>query len=428
MALIQLPYQDSLLSFDLPDPYVGEIVTPRTVTPASDPEALIHAAIAQPIGTPPLHRILKPGQTVSLIIDDVSRETPAGLLLSPVLGELKRAGIDNKDVSIVIALGTHRPMTESEIIQKVGSRIAKAFKIINTPCWDDSQMVYMGESSNGIPAWINRYVAEADVRIGLGMIAPHMDTGFSGGAKIILPGTCGCQTVDAFHVRQAVISGNQLGVVDAPMRLDLETFVGERVGLHFILNAVLDRKGSLYRCVAGDFVQAHRAGVQFARAVYEVPVARRYPLVISNAFPAQIDFWQSTKALASAELMTADQGTLVLVTPCPEGTKTHPRFVDYLGKDPDQLLDDLQSGRVEDPVAAAVAVPLCRTKKRIRMGVVSSGLNPSDVARMGFTYYESIEAALEAELESRGNISSVGVLTHGGVCLPLLAPERRDIL
>jgi nickel-dependent lactate racemase len=421
MAIIQLPCQDGPLSFDLPDPHVGEIVTPKAISPAPDPEALIQEAMARPMGTPPLHRILKPGRSVSLIIDDVSRETPAALLLRPVLAELKRAGIANKDIAMVIALGTHRPMTESEIIQKVGSRIAASHTIINTPCWDDTQMVYRGESSNGIPAWINRHVAQADVRIALGMIAPHMDTGFSGGAKMILPGTCGCQTVDAFHVRQALISGNQLGIVDAPMRLDLETFVGERVGLHFILNAILNRDGSLYRCVAGHFVRAHRAGAAFARAVYEVPVSRRHPLVISNAFPAQIDLWQSTKALASGELMTADQGTLLLVSPCPEGTKTHPRFSDYLGRDPDQLLRELQSGRLEDPVAAAVAVPLCRIKKRIQIGVVSSGLSPSDGARMGFRYYESLEAALKVELGSRGSGESVGVLTHGGVCVPRVA-------
>jgi nickel-dependent lactate racemase len=421
MAIIQLPGQDGSLSFDLPDAYLGEIVTPRPVTPASDPKALIRGALAQPIGTPPLHRILKPGLKVSLIIDDVSRETPTGMLLSPVLAELGRAGIHNEDISIVIALGTHRPMTQSEIVQKVGSGIAKAFQIINTPCWDDSEMVYMGESSNGIPAWVNRYVAQADVRIGLGMIAPHMDTGFSGGAKIILPGTCGCQTVEAFHASQAILSGNQLGIVEAPMRLDLETFVRDRVALDFVLNAVLAPDGSLYRCIAGDFVQAHRAGAVFAEDVYGIPVAQRYPVVISNAFPAQIDLWQSTKALASGELMTADQGTLVLVTPCPEGTKTHPHFVDYLGKDAEQLLAELLSGRVEDPVAAAVAVPLCRLKKRIRMAVVSSGLNPSDGARMGFTYYENIEAALRGELEGSGNRTSVGILTHGGVSLPLVA-------
>jgi len=72
------------------------------------------------------------------------------------------------------------------------------------------------------------------------------------------------------------------------------------------LNVILDRKGLLYRSVAGHFVQAHRVGVDIAKTVYGSPVSRRYPVVISNAYPAQIDLWQSTKALASGEIITDD--------------------------------------------------------------------------------------------------------------------------
>ena len=57
---------------------------------------------------------------------------------------------------------------------------------------------------------------------------------------------------------------------------DLEQFVGERVGLDFILNAILTRDSDLHQCVAGHFIQAHRAGVRVARQGYGVPVAKRY--------------------------------------------------------------------------------------------------------------------------------------------------------
>ena len=104
----------------------------------------------------------------------------------------------------------------------------------------------------------------------------------------------------------------------------LEEFVEERVGLDFIFNVVLDSEGSLYSCVAGHFIAAHRAGVAVAREVYGAPVPKLYPLVVSNAFPAQLDLWQSTKGIASGELMVRDGGTLILVTHCTEGNKTHP--------------------------------------------------------------------------------------------------------
>jgi nickel-dependent lactate racemase len=154
--------------------------------------------------------------------------------------------------------------------------------------------VYMGTSSRGIPAWIHRDVARADIRIGIGMIMPHLDAGYGGGAKIVLPGVCSQTTVEAFHCQMAAIATNQLGIENAALRLDLERFVNECVGLDFILNVILDRRGNLYRCVAGDAVAAHRAGIRFARRVYGVPVKERYPLVIANAYPHQVDLWQCT--------------------------------------------------------------------------------------------------------------------------------------
>jgi len=312
-------------------------------------------------------------------------------------------------------------MTQAEIISKIGPDVAQTYNIVNTSCSNENETVYMGTSSSGIPAFLNRAVADADVRIGIGMITPHMDAGFSGGAKIILPGVCGTPTVEAFHSRQAEIQGNQLGIENAPLRLDLEAFVGERVGLDFIFNVVMDSQGSLYGCVAGHFVEAHRAGVVIAKEVYGTSVPKRYPLVISNAFPAQMDLWQSIKGIASGELMVRDGGTLILVTHCREGNKTHPLYPEYIGTELNDLLDLLKDGKAEDPVACALAAPICRVKQRIKVAVVSRGLEDEIAARMGFTHYDSIESALSAELAvCRDKNSCIGVLTHGGVSLPMI--------
>jgi nickel-dependent lactate racemase len=153
-------------------------------------------------------------------------------------------------------------------------------------------------------------------------------------------------------------------------------------------------------------------------------VTRRYPLVISNAFPAQIDLWQSTKGIASGELMTLNQGTLILVTHCQEGNNTHPLFADYLGKTTDWLLKELETGNAQDPIACALAVPITRFRERFKICLVSSGLNASDANRMGFTYYKTVEEAIDTELRRVGNEPRVGVLTHGGVILPLISNTK----
>jgi len=420
MAQIDLPYGNGTLSFEIDKGMLGEVVEPRLVETAPDAEAEICYALEKPIGTPPLTELVRPGQKVAIVIDDITRQTPTHLILPPILHCLERAGIEKEDISIVFALGTHRPMTESEIHEKVGSAIAGKYQIVNVPCWNNAEMVYMGSSSNGIPAWVNRNVINADLRIGIGMITPHMDAGFSGGGKIILPGVCSCRTVEAFHLRQAKVLENQLGAMDVRLRRDLEAFVEESIGIDFILNVILDRKGLLYRCVSGHFIQAHRVGVDIAKTVYGSPVSKRYPVVISNAYPTEIDLWQSTKALASGELITDDGGTLILVTHCQEGNNTHPLFADYVGREPEQLIYELESGRAEDIVACALAVPLSRMRHRIKLALVSSGLSKTDAKRMGFIYYDSVENAIKEEVEIQGSHSAAAVLTHGGVTLPMI--------
>jgi nickel-dependent lactate racemase len=419
MVRICLPGSRRPRPIHIPAARLGEVVSLPPAKTAADPVGMIGEALAHPIGTPCLERLVRPGQRIAVIIDDITRETPAAVILPQILKILAGSGVAHEDIVIVIALGTHRPMTRSEIDRKIGPAIAVRYRVVNTPAGKSAEMVYMGQSSRGIPAWVNRAVAEADVRIGIGMITPHPDAGYSGGAKIILPGVCSQEMVDAFHSQMAAIETNQLGVEDAALRVDLEGFVDECVRLDFILNVVLGSGGNLVRCVAGDAVKAHRIGVRFAREVYGAPVRRRYPLVVANAYPHHIDLWQSTKALAGAERMTRAGGRLILVADCPEGIGPHPRFADYIGMDLDELLHRFDRGDIGDRCAAAEAVAVCRMKRYLRISLVSSGLASEQVRRMGFSQYPSVEAAVR-EAPATGKKEQIGLLTHGGVTLPLL--------
>jgi len=419
MARIDLPGVRNGLTIDIPEDYLGEIVTPSRMNITEDPIATIRAALSRPIGTPCLEQLVRPENRVAVMVDDITRDTPTAIVLPLILKALSGSGVPREKISVVVALGTHRPMTSNEIDRKIGSSIARNYRVVNVPAGNSNEMVYVGKSSRGIPAWVNRAVVETDFRIGIGMIMPHLDAGYGGGAKIVLPGVCSEATVAAFHSQMAGIDTNQLGLENAALRLDLEQWVGECMRLDFILNVILDCRGNLYRCVAGDAVQAHRAGIRFAREVYGASVKRRYPLVIANAYPHQIDFWQSTKALASGEIVTQSGGTLILVADCPEGHGTHPRFAEYIGMDLDDLLGRFNGGEIPDRCAAAEAVAVGRMKQRIRIGLVSSGLSAEEVREMGFSYYPSVETAI-AETIGPMQEKKIGVLTHGGLTLPLL--------
>lgn len=429
MAILKFPYGDTLLEVNISDDDLGEVVFPINVKPARDVDALIQNAIYHPIGSPLLKELVKPGQKIAVIVDDYTRMTPIYQFLPLILRELNSADIPPKDISIIFALGTHRPMTENEIIKKVGEDIARTYRFVNLPSSKQNEFVYMGESSNHIPAWVNRKVAEADVRIGLGMITPHLDVGFSGGAKIILPGVCGTLTVDTFHARSADITTNQLGVVESPLRHSLEKFVCEQVALNFIVNVIVNLDDQIYQCVAGDCIQAHRAGIRFAQQSFCTQVKRKYPIVIANCHPYHQDLWQSQKGMWSGDLITADGGTLILLTRASEGNGNYPLYPSFIGMDPNDLKRKLDNGSVEDLKLAANGVLIGRMKKRIRIALVSAGLSKADANTMGISYYSTVEdAVVEAlsYLPEQDRYGSIGVLPQAGITLPILCDIRGE--
>lgn len=417
--VVQLPFGTGYKLLEVEENLLGEVVKPSAVTAVPDMQEAIQDAIANPIGTPRLGEIVQAGQTVAIAIDDITRATPTAVILPLLIAELEDAGIRSEDICIVIALGTHRILTDDEIVSRTGAAIAKNYRVINKPSWDDDAHTFLGTSSNGIPAWVKREVAEADIKIGLGTVIPHMDAGFSGGAKIILPGVCNSLTVDAFHEKEIDIEGNMLGRIDSPLRVDMEKFVGEQVGLDFIVNVVVTPNKALYYCAAGHFIKAHRACVAYAEAVYGVPIQKRYPLVFACAYPKDIDLWQCTNAIWSGEKMVSDGGMLVLVGEVREGNSVYPHFPHYIGRDPDELKAAMERDEIEDRKAAVFAIGAGEMKQRIQIGVVSEGITREMANQMGFIYFDSLETAVAAE-QAALTEESIGVLIQGAVTLPML--------
>jgi nickel-dependent lactate racemase len=426
MPNLSLPYGNSLLNVAIPDEWLGLVALPRDASPAQDVQALVRNALRAPAGSLPLRDLASPGMQVAVIVDDYTRKTPIHQVLPLILEELHAAGIPRADIRIVIASGSHRLMSQVEIAARLGRAlgpaIADGYEVINVSAEDQSQMLYLGETSYGIPAWINRSVAEADFRIGIGMITPHLDAGFSGGAKIILPGVCGIATIDAFHRASAFIPENPLGNVEAPLRRSLEQFVAKNVPLHFIINFVLTLKGEVFGCVAGHAVQAHRLGVKYAREVYGVPIERRFPVVIANCYPYDQDLWQSVKGMWCGDLLAEDGGIMIVVTAAPEGSQAHPSLPAYIGRDSEELLGELLTGKLSDTMVAATGIMISRLRQRIRLALVSSGLTRSDAQAMQIPFYDKVEAAIAecvGKLPVHERDGCLAVLPYAGATLPI---------
>lgn len=423
MTCIELPYGRKQIELVLPEDWLGWVAKPSEAKPAQDSSSRIQAALQAPIGSSRLRDLAHEGMKTTIILDDITRKTPVQQILPFVLEELHQAGLSNHDIHLVIALGSHRRMTPAEIEAKLGTSIPGEYRLTQCSA-EDEQMVYLGQSAGSIPIWIHRAVVEADLRIGIGMITPHLEAGFSGGAKIILPGTCGAATINAFHQASAFIPQNQLGEINAPLRLSLERIVSEKAPLHFIINLVLTIDGKICDCVAGHPIEAHRLGVQSAIQVYGVPCPRRFPIVIANCYPYDQDLWQSLKGIYCGEKITEDDGTLIVLTAAEEACSTYPLLPREIGREPEDMLKELQQSISQDPKQTATGVMVARLRRRIHLVLVSEGLTSEEAGLMKIPLFRSVEEAVAdsiSKLPLSRRSFSLAVLPQAGILLPILA-------
>jgi nickel-dependent lactate racemase len=415
---VDLPYGSDTRRCLVPRRNLAEVLEPRRVEATPGDEARrLREALDKPIGTPRLEEMVRPDDQLALVVDDMARPTPISRILPALLERLSSAGVDDRQIRVVIALGTHRPMTPAEIEARVGADIVRRVQVENHDFQDRSRLAFVGESSDGIPVWINRRVKEASFRIGVGNIVPHGVAGWAGGGKIIYPGVAGIDTVDGFHGAFGTDLRNRLGADDAPIRRDIERLVGY-VGLEFILNTVLSGDGTIHRAVAGDFCQAHRRGVALARQVYAVPSQVQADVALVSSYPADLDFWQAGKALYSGELLLRDGGTLILVTPCPEGVVQNHDLLGYMQQSPAELLSQLEGFQAEDRAAAAAALRVGLVTQRVNVVVVSEGIGEADAVGLGFTRAADLQQAVDEALRTHGPDCKLSVLTHGGDVFP----------
>ena len=419
---ILLPYGDETLTVNVPARNLLAVLSPRETPTCADASAEIRRALATPIGTAHLVDAARGSKRVVIAADDLTRQTPVDIIIPVLLDELNRAGVRDEQVTVLIALGTHRYMTPAEIMAHFGAEVVGRVRsrVINNPWQDPAQLVDLGTTPNGTPVRVSRIALEADFLIGLGSIVPHHIPGYSAGAKIIQPGVCGAVTTGATHYLSTRAPRSYLGTVENPVRAELEHIAG-LVGLKCILNTVLDHAGRLVEAFYGDFVQAHRAGVRRAAKVYGVPAPGTADIVIAGSHPCDIEFWQAHKSLYPAEICVKPGGSILVVAPCPEGVSVmHHDMLQYTAMSSERIDGLIQAGAMSDVVSAAVALAWAKVREHAPVSLVSGGIPREDALALGFTPFDSVEDALDAAMRRHGPDATISVLTHAPEILPLM--------
>jgi len=420
MAILTIPFGGEPHELEVPDRNLAEVLGPKPSRAVPDLDAAIEATLDAPIAQLPLETWVKPTDQVVIVSDDATRLTPAHRMLPPLLRRLNAAGVPDTHIACIMALGTHRYMTEEELRAKVGDTVYERIRVFNHAWRDPRALVDLGTSSQGTPLLVNRAVVEADLVIGLGAIVPHHIPGFSGSSKIIQPGVCGDRTTAETHLLSCESGGDSyLGIEDNPVRRDMDD-MADRVGLRTIFNAVLNDAGEVVGLFYGAMRPAFKAGVKLAREIYGVEYHETPDIVLANSHPCDLDFWQSHKSLYPAQRMVKPGGTIIVCTPAPEGVSpVHTELLDFTTWPSQDIKAAYRDGRLTNGVACALAIAWAMVRDQASVINYSPGITPEEKAALGHTHAPTLAWAVAEALRRQGPDARLSVLTHAPELLPI---------
>ncbi|MCD8350826.1 MAG: nickel-dependent lactate racemase [Planctomycetaceae bacterium] len=319
---LPIPFDSGFLELDLPDRRIAGVVRSRLAELRSTQSErdVVEAALAAPIGSPPLAELAKGKRRVCVITSDHTRPVPSRITLPPLLAEIRR-GSPEADISIVIATGCHRAMTEEEMRDRFGDDVFEAERFLVHDCGDDATFASIGTLPSGGDCLINRVVLDTDLLVSEGFIEPHFFAGYSGGRKAVLPGCANRVTVLANHCAEFIDSPlARTGILDGnPIHADM-MYAARAANLAFILNVVLDPDKKIVAAFAGDMERAHRTGCDFFASYGEAPAVKARMVVTSNGgYPLDQNLYQAVKSMTAAEACAVEGGVIIVASACRDG-------------------------------------------------------------------------------------------------------------
>jgi len=411
-------YKGQAISFQLPAGWkLLAMAEPRESKSPASLEAMVIKALQNPIGIPPLSRILpRSNKRVAIVSDDQARPTPVGAVLLPLLAELNRLGVKDQDIDVVVAPGTHRVPSEADLQSKLGPEILRRLRIsIHDP--DAADLVHIGTTSRGTPMWLNRIFAEAGLKIGIGLCNPHYFAGYSGGAKIVLPGVSGRETVKANHVWSGDPNCMEGKMEGNPIWEDILE-MARTAGLDMKIDLVMNPAMQVCKVVAGEAEKTQKEAVKGIIELYGVPVPKMANVTITSSYPLESDLIQSGKAVSLADNVTMPGGTIIILSGCYDGAG--PKLYETLSQspEPDTIVRWIAEGKAS-PTGGPMAAKFRRILKTKRMLLVTDGLPEAKIRDMEMDYAPSISEALHKVSKVYPQAETI-VLPVGGSTFPYI--------
>ncbi len=421
MSEVRLQYGRDGLDLDLSG-VNATVIRPRFVAGLEDEAAAFRDAVRQPIGSRPLREIVGPSDRVAVVIADITRPLPSERLLPWLFAELPH--LPSENVTIIVGTGSHRGNTPEEIESMVGTDIARGYRIINHNAHDPTTLAYAGESPFGYPVFLNRDYLEADKRIILGFVEPHLMAGFSGGYKAVFPGIVSLEAIMNYHgVDNIGHPKSTWGVLDGNPTQAHVRAGGALAPIDFCINLTLNEHREITRFFCGEVTAAHAQGCAFVRETSMVACEQPFPIVVTtnSGYPLDLNLYQSVKGMSAAAQVLAPGGLIVAAARCNKGFPEHGNFKRFLfdHPSPEAMLDTItQPGFSQFDQWQVQVFSLILKKARVAL---FSELPADEVRRAHLEPVDEIRTALDRDLDRIGREAPVAVLPEGPQTIPYLS-------
>jgi len=422
---VRLDYGTDGLEVELPDDRVT-LIEPVSRPSILDPHAALVAALRAPLGAPPLREITARGGRVAVSVCDITRAQPRRDMLRALFDEMPNVRPD--DVTILVATGTHRSNTPSELEAMLGGDILRRYRVINHDSRDRLSLGHVGQTTTGVPVFLNRLWLDANVRITTGFVEPHFFAGFSGGPKMVAPGLAGLETTLTLHdARRIGHPRATWGVTEGnPIHDDVRE-IARMTGVHFAVDVTLNRAQQMTAVFAGELFAEHRAACAGAKrdAMRAVDAPFDVVLTTNAGYPLDQNLYQAVKGMSAAAKVVKPGGTIVCAAECRDGLPAHGSYGAVLASraGPHELLAMITAPGYSMPDQWQVQIQ-AQVQTKARVLVKTSGLSDGEIRAAHLDPIDEVGAAVRGALAAAGPRATLCVLPQGPQTIPYLAQEE----
>ena len=280
----------------------------------------IKERINQPVSGLSLEELAQGKKQAVIVFDDMTRPTPVKDIVPHVLESLHKAGMKESQIRFIWGLGSHGTYDMIAARKKLGDEVVEKYRIYNHDCFQHTE--YIGRTPTGVELWFNREFMSCDLKIALGCMTPHPQVGFGGGAKLILPGVAGIETIVQFHNQLFTkpATGGLGNYQENVLRPECET-AADMVGLNFVVDVLLNRRAEITDLYAGPSREVVNAGIEEAVDHYAMPAAAGFDIVVCNTYAKASE--SVIALILGLRVMKPGEGTVALISDAPEGQVPH---------------------------------------------------------------------------------------------------------